>query len=393
MRVLIGIGLALVWLLGGQGARASQPAAACERAALAVAAETGVPADILGALTLTETGRRRDGVVQPWAWSVNSEGAGTWFDDPARALAFAEDRVAQGRRNLDIGCFQLNYRWHGQHFGSVAEMFDPMQNARYAARFLGELHAETGDWRKAAGAFHSRSPGEAAKYLTRFDSLRAMLQQRGWAGMIGAEQTYNSFAGDGGGPISLIGDRRQRPEAVRLAAADEAPMLGVGVEVPVPDMSRGQAPQDIALDGGAAGYGGPAPPGGGWPPDGTAVGMADGMAGGPVPVDALPAEAADAGGALSGDAVPGMIPGDAAGSGPAEVGGWVVPVLPGEVRLAEATPDPRQQRRAPRERVMLLGAPMGSSQTGGAGSLAVLGAARGSLLMRDRGAPGEGVMP
>lgn len=129
----------------------------CEWAAQQAAQESGVPVDILGALTLTETGRRMDGVVRPWAWSANSEGEGTWFDDPDTAIAFAEDRVAQGRLNLDIGCFQLNYRWHGENFASVAQMFDPLENARYAARFVRQLYTETGDWRIAAGAFHSRT--------------------------------------------------------------------------------------------------------------------------------------------------------------------------------------------------------------------------------------------
>ncbi|MFV0410302.1 MAG: hypothetical protein ACK5LJ_11590 [Paracoccus sp. (in: a-proteobacteria)] len=125
-----------------------EPAALCEWVASMAATESGVSADILGALTLTETGRRWDGVVRPWAWSVNAEGEGTWFDDPNAALGFAEDRVVRGRHNLDIGCFQLNYRWHGMNFSSMAEMFDPLSNARYAARFVSELDAETGDWRR-----------------------------------------------------------------------------------------------------------------------------------------------------------------------------------------------------------------------------------------------------
>ncbi|WP_220495364.1 hypothetical protein [Paracoccus sp. MC1862] len=173
---------------------ADQPAAVCEWAAMTAAAEMGVPPDILGALTLTETGRRRGDLVRPWAWSVNAEGAGSWFDDPAEALAFAQDRIEQGRVNLDIGCFQLNYRWHGENFPSVVEMFDPLENARYAARFVRDLHAETGDWRRAAGAFHSRTTVHANRYLARFDELRATFKAQGFQGMTGAPETYNSFA-------------------------------------------------------------------------------------------------------------------------------------------------------------------------------------------------------
>lgn len=194
--------VALLWAVCGvlagpawaSGDPADQPAAVCEWAALTAAAETGVPPDIMGALTLTETGRRRGGLVRPWAWSVNAEGAGSWFDDPAEALAFAEDRVEAGRLNLDIGCFQLNYRWHSANFPSLVAMFDPLENARYAARFVRELHAELGDWRLAAGAFHSRTPIHATRYLARFDQLRAGLRARGFEGLADAPETYNSFA-------------------------------------------------------------------------------------------------------------------------------------------------------------------------------------------------------
>ena len=157
--------------------------------------------------TLTETGRRMDGVVRPWAWSANAEGEGTWFDDPQSAIAFAQDRVAQGRTNLDIGCFQLNFRWHGENFASVAQMFDPLENARYAARFVSQLYAETGDWRAAAGAFHSRTRVHADRYLARFDELRAMLRGRGFQGMTGSPETYNSFASIASGSRTRVRER------------------------------------------------------------------------------------------------------------------------------------------------------------------------------------------
>lgn len=166
----------------------------CEWAAAQASRESGVPADILAALSLTETGRRLDGVVRPWAWSANSEGTGQWFDDPEGAIAFAEGRVREGRHNLDIGCFQLNYRWHGENFTSVRQMFDPLENARYAARFVSQLYMETGDWRIAAGAFHSRTAVHANRYLARFDTLHAMLQARGPLDVSDSPETYNSFA-------------------------------------------------------------------------------------------------------------------------------------------------------------------------------------------------------
>ncbi len=150
----------------------ASPAAADPRLCLAaadVAADRhGVPRAVLRALTRTETGRTRDGALQPWPWTVNMEGKGFWFDTRAEALSFAEAEQARGARSFDIGCFQVNHRWHGEHFASVDAMFDPATNADYAASFLRELFAETGVWDRAAGFYHSRTPEHFERYAARF---------------------------------------------------------------------------------------------------------------------------------------------------------------------------------------------------------------------------------
>ena len=153
------------------------PAAAstvtCLDAAREASARTGVPYDVLAAISLTETGRTREGRMQTWPWTVNVEGKGAWLDTREAALAHARGAYAQGKRSFDVGCFQLNYRWHGENFASIAEMFDPGANALYAADFLSRLHAEFGDWERAAGAYHSRTEVYARKYRARFRSYRA----------------------------------------------------------------------------------------------------------------------------------------------------------------------------------------------------------------------------
>lgn len=153
----------------------SDPAAICEQVASEASRRTGVPVSVLKAISLTETGRKRGGTFRPWPWTVNMQGKGHWFDseDDARAYVYKEFR--RGARSFDIGCFQINYKWHGQAFRSIDEMFDPLANALYAARFLQTLHAELGDWGRAAGAYHSRTPEFADRYQARFERLHAGL--------------------------------------------------------------------------------------------------------------------------------------------------------------------------------------------------------------------------
>ncbi len=147
----------------------------CEQAAARASAASGVPLSVLRAISLTETGRTREGSFRPWPWTVNMEGKGAWFDSFEEARDYVARRHAAGARSYDVGCFQINYRWHGQHFASLDQMFDPDANAAYAARFLGELYAEFGDWSRAAGAYHSRTPYFAAKYRQRFERIRGRL--------------------------------------------------------------------------------------------------------------------------------------------------------------------------------------------------------------------------
>ena len=120
-------------------------------------------------------GRNTDTGLQPWPWSVNQAGQGHWFKTPEEAVDFVEDQLDLGLRNFDVGCFQLNHRWHSKGFHSTIDMFDPVSNATYAAQFLNDLFAEKGDWSLAAAAYHSRTPDFAERYQAKFDAILASL--------------------------------------------------------------------------------------------------------------------------------------------------------------------------------------------------------------------------
>ena len=147
----------------------------CHRVAKLAAKATGVPETVLYAISLAETGRKKNKRFGPWPWTVNMEGRGVWFESYAAAQEFVDREFGRGARSFDVGCFQLNYKWHGRGFSSIEEMFDPMANALYAAKFLQELYLEMGNWSDAAGAYHSRTPKFANKYKARFEKIYAQL--------------------------------------------------------------------------------------------------------------------------------------------------------------------------------------------------------------------------
>ena len=150
---------------------AASPSRLCDLAADAAARKTGVPIDILLAITRVETGRGPADTPQPWPWTINADGKGIWYDSPDQAIAAATAHLTDGTGTFDVGCFQLNMRWHGDAFPSLTAMFDPGQNAEYAAEFLLQLYQESGDWAKAVAAYHSRTGDLADAYLSRVKAV------------------------------------------------------------------------------------------------------------------------------------------------------------------------------------------------------------------------------
>jgi hypothetical protein len=151
----------------------------CEWAADLASRETGVPARVLLALSLTETGRApaRGLPAEPWPWAINAGGKSHWFETRDAAFSHAAALLAEGQRNFDLGCFQINHRWHSQGFASLDAMIAPDSNALYAARMLARLYRQHGDWVLAAGAYHSATEAHAAPYRDRFAVVLAALDQ------------------------------------------------------------------------------------------------------------------------------------------------------------------------------------------------------------------------
>lgn len=149
----------------------SQVSGPCDDAIRAAAQTTGVPLQILQAVALAETGRERSGQMMPWPWVVNLSGRAYWFDTEEEAKHFLRVSLPAGRPSVDIGCFQINARWHGGAFPSLESMLSPPKNAVYAATFLWDLYLETGDWRSAVGKFHSRHSDLGASYIARVERV------------------------------------------------------------------------------------------------------------------------------------------------------------------------------------------------------------------------------
>ena len=186
----------------------------CDDAARHAARVTGVPADILRAIALTES--KRDGTA--WPWTINHQGQGFWFANSDAARRAAETVLSSGG-SADIGCFQINSRWHGQAFSSLSAMFDPQENALYAARYLVGLRDRFGDWEAAIAAYHSRNAERGAAYLAKVQLYREALSD-GFPPDLGPVSIRrNRF------PLLLAGDPAS-PGSVMPRMPGNAPLIG-----------------------------------------------------------------------------------------------------------------------------------------------------------------------
>lgn len=147
---------------------ASNDAKLCDQAIDLAARDSGVPVHVLRAIARTESGVTVNDAFVPWPWTINVAGKGVRFNSEKSAVSYFYEQFGAGARNIDLGCFQINHRWHGKRFSSAEEMMNPKNNAVYAARFLKSLHDEFGNWLSAVGAYHSRNREFAQSYIAKY---------------------------------------------------------------------------------------------------------------------------------------------------------------------------------------------------------------------------------
>jgi hypothetical protein len=150
----------------GAGEPGGEPAALCIEAARLAEQRYRLPAGLLSAIALVESGRPVNAQwrIEPWPWTVQSDAKSFFFDSKRQAVRWTMDAMARGVRSIDTGCLQVNLFFHPDAFQTIDDAFDPGRNADYAARFLLRLYAESGDWRTAAGYYHSKTTVLAKPY-------------------------------------------------------------------------------------------------------------------------------------------------------------------------------------------------------------------------------------
>lgn len=137
-----------------------------------VSKATGVPADILYAVALTESGKAYEaegGRLLPWPWALNINGVGVYCANLDAALVLSREAIQQ-RQLVDIGLMQISWRWHEHRFQGIEQALSPMRNLQAGATILREHYDLTKDWWIAVGRYHD--PGQDDESLASAERYR-----------------------------------------------------------------------------------------------------------------------------------------------------------------------------------------------------------------------------
>ncbi|MGF1455433.1 MAG: transglycosylase SLT domain-containing protein [Alphaproteobacteria bacterium] len=169
-----------------------------------------LPPHMLAAVSVTETGIAPAGhaTKSPWPWTINVEGRGTRYANKAEAVLAARRLRGEGHMSIDVGCMQVNLKYHPRAFTSLEEAFDPLANMTYAAKFLIRLQKRYGDWDEAVRRYHSHRQVHNRRYGKKVEVAMAEERKR----------------------LPLVVERPARP----VALASVMPIAAIAAAPPVP---------------------------------------------------------------------------------------------------------------------------------------------------------------
>ena len=138
----------------------------CEKVIETIEDLTDIPKNLLLSIGKSESGRiLKNNKHVIWPWTVNHAGKSLFFDTKKQMKKYVFENVEKKDFNLDVGCMQINLKWHKNNFKKISDMFAVEPNVSYAASFLLQLKNKHGSWDKAIKHYHSSDPKKNKPYL------------------------------------------------------------------------------------------------------------------------------------------------------------------------------------------------------------------------------------
>jgi len=205
----------------------------CARHAADIEIREDLPPHLLSAISKVESGRwlATDRAVHAWPWTVTANGKGQFYPTMEEAVDAVHALQAKGRRNIDVGCMQVNLRHHPDAFEDVRAAFDPARNIAYAAGLLQRLRSEARSWPKAIAYYHSHTASLNGPYRRKV--FQAWHEEWRRAGLMAEAATAGAAAAalardDLGEPVAERNPTSPSPTLASFAVEEREAAPGLG---------------------------------------------------------------------------------------------------------------------------------------------------------------------
>tara|TARA_E500000331_G_C17109472_1_gene648993 strand:- start:83 stop:694 length:612 start_codon:yes stop_codon:yes gene_type:complete len=140
--------------------------------------EYRLPNGLLTSISLVESGiQKKEKGFQSWPWTLNVSGKSKYFDNKQEVLDYLRLNLKKNK-SIDVGCMQINTKYHLKKFNDLDHIIDPKENVKYAAEFLSRLYKKHRSWNEAISRYHSSIPKKKKLYLKKVYSFWNNLRQK-----------------------------------------------------------------------------------------------------------------------------------------------------------------------------------------------------------------------
>ena len=143
----------------------------CENTIESIELQTDIPKGLLLGIGKAEAIRKINNKYIIWPWTINHAGKSLFFDNKEQMKNYVFKNLKRKDFNIDVGCMQINIKWHKNNFKKISDMFEVNPNISYAASFLKQLKNKHGSWDKAIKHYHSSDPKKNNPYLIKVKSF------------------------------------------------------------------------------------------------------------------------------------------------------------------------------------------------------------------------------
>ena len=135
-----------------------------------------LPNKLLTSIALVESGIKKS-EFKSWPWTLNVSGKSMYFDNKSETIKYLKSNINL-KKSIDVGCMQINTKYHLKNFKDLSHLVEPEENVKYAATYLLKLYKKHKSWNEAVSRYHSSIPKRKKDYLKKVYTYWNDLRQR-----------------------------------------------------------------------------------------------------------------------------------------------------------------------------------------------------------------------